>query len=104
MLFVAADSHSEWPEVMEMPSITAQTTIAEVRRLFQLFGLPQHVVTDNGPTFVSDDFQIFLKQNGVKHIVPHPMVPWNDSSKRSSQPSKLEALVTSHCNIAFQIS
>ena len=67
-VFVAIDAHSKWPEVIEMTSITAQRTIVEVRRLFSTSVLPEQVVTDNGPTFVADEFQSFLKRNGVQHI------------------------------------
>ena len=59
--FVALDVHSKWAEVNEMPSITAQQTIVEVYQLFTTFGLAEQVVTDNGPTFVAKEFQIFFK-------------------------------------------
>ena len=56
MFFIAVYARSKWPTVIEMPSITAQRTSAEVLQLLSLFGLPQQAVTDNGPTFVPEDF------------------------------------------------
>ena len=62
------DAHSKWPEIVEKSSTTAQKTIAELRNIFATHGLPQQLVSDNGPQFVSDEFATFMKSNGVKHI------------------------------------
>ena len=67
MYLIAVDAHSKWPEVIEMTSTTAQKTITELR-IFAAYGLPEQVVTDNGPQFVADKFATFMKMNGIKHI------------------------------------
>ena len=69
MFLVVIDAHSKWPEVVEMPSTTAQKAVDELRKLFSAYGLPEQLVSDNGPQFVAQEFGIFLKENGVKHIV-----------------------------------
>ena len=62
-----------------MKETTAAKTINVLRTVFSTFGLPEHLVTDNGPQFVSEDFAMFCRLNGIKHIrcVPpttrHPM-------------------------------
>ena len=53
MYLLITDAHSKWPEITEMPSITASRTIDELRKLFSSYGLPEQIVTDNGPQFVS---------------------------------------------------
>ena len=50
------DAHSKWPEVIEMKSTTTSATIRELRRLFSAYGLPDQLVSDNGPQFTSEDF------------------------------------------------
>ena len=60
-----------------MRSTTASATIEELRRLFAMYGLPEQVVTDNGPQFSATEFGMFLKSNGVKHI---RCVPYHPSS------------------------
>ena len=76
-VFVIVDAHSKWAEVIEMKSTTAAATITELRRLFATYGLPEQVVTDNGPQFSASEFSSFLKSNGVKHI---RCVPYHPSS------------------------
>ena len=68
MFLIVVDAHSKWPEVFEMSSTTVPATIAILRRLFSSYGLPQQLVSDNGPQFMSKEFCIFLKERGVKHI------------------------------------
>ena len=75
MFFVAVDAHSEWPEVCLMDSTTASKTIQVLRSMFGRYGLPEVLVSDNGPQFVSDEFARFLKANGVKHMGYAPFHP-----------------------------
>ena len=72
---VVVDAHSKWPEVFEMSSTTALKTIATLRHLFAAYGLLEQLVSNNGPQFTSEEFQIFVKQNGVKHIRCAPYHP-----------------------------
>ncbi|XP_064469988.1 uncharacterized protein K02A2.6-like [Ornithodoros turicata] len=72
---VAVDAHSKWPEVFVLQSTTAAATIQCVRELFTRWGIAGTIVTDNGPQFCAESFQMFLKQNGVKHITSAPYHP-----------------------------
>ena len=69
------DAHSKWPEIVEMNSTTSQRTIAELCKTFAAHGLPQQLVSDNGPQFISDEFATFMKSNGIKHIRCAPYHP-----------------------------
>ena len=57
-----------------MKNTTVNRTIEELRKLFSSYGLPEQIVTDNGPQFVSEEFAMFTKANGVKHIRAHPTI------------------------------
>ena len=52
---VVMDAHSKWPEVIKMHSTTAQKTITELRKLFAAYRLPEQLIPDNRPQFVSDE-------------------------------------------------
>ena len=68
MFLVAVDSHSKWPEVFIMSTTTVSKTIEVLCVMFAAYGLPDQIVSDNGPQFISSEFAISLKQNGVRHI------------------------------------
>ncbi|XP_037505582.1 uncharacterized protein K02A2.6-like [Rhipicephalus sanguineus] len=68
MLLIVVDAYSKWLEVCTMRNIQSPTLIEELRNLFATFGIPERVVTDNGPSFVSAEMEEFLKKNRVTHI------------------------------------
>lgn len=69
---IAVDAYSKWPEVIIMPSTTSEKTIDVLRTMFAQYGLPEHLVSDNGPQFTSTEFKQFLKGNHIKHILSAP--------------------------------
>lgn len=50
--------------------------------MFASYGLPVQVVSDNGPQFVSGNFQLFMKSNGVKYI---RCAPYHTSSNGAAE-------------------
>ncbi|XP_060587297.1 uncharacterized protein K02A2.6-like [Ruditapes philippinarum] len=75
MFFVLVDAYSKWPIVKIMQTTTTSKTIEILRSIFADFGICDELVSDNGPQFISDEFQKFLSQNGVKHIRGAPYHP-----------------------------
>ena len=75
MFLIVIDSHSKWLEVHVMPSITVTATIKCLRGIFAQCGLPERIVSDNGPTFISAEFKQFLQKNGIQHSMPPPYHP-----------------------------
>ena len=58
-----------------MSSTTAERTITELKKLFVIHGLLNEVVTDNGTQFTSQEFEEFLKSNGIQHYRSAPYHP-----------------------------
>ena len=72
---VVVDALSKWPEVFCTSSTTTHKTIEMLSHLFAAYGLPEEIVSDNGPQFVSDEMLHFMKKHGIQHTrVPryHP--------------------------------
>ncbi|XP_040071486.3 uncharacterized protein K02A2.6-like [Ixodes scapularis] len=90
---IVVDAHSKWVEVFLMSSTTTKCTIERLRSVFAAFGLPEEVVTDNGPQFVATEFVEFLSMNGVRHTKSPPYHPAsNGSAERCVQTVKRDLL------------
>ena len=64
---LVVDAYSKFPEVVKMTSTTSTATINVLRDIFSRYGLPEIMVSDNGPQFISSEFQQFCPNNGVMH-------------------------------------
>ena len=69
MYLIIVDAHSKWIEAFPMTSTTATKTIQILRTTFARYGIPDSIVSDNGPQFISSEFQQFCKMNGIRHIL-----------------------------------
>ena len=75
MFLLAVDAHSKRPEIHEMSSTTVVKTIEVLQGMFASYGLPEQIVTDNGPQFTATDFANFMKANGIRHTRSAPYHP-----------------------------
>ena len=104
MFLLVVDAHFKWTEVFEMNQTTSTKTIQVLRQLFSSYGLPEQVVSDNGPHFVSSEFHNFLLNNGIRHIHSSPYHPASNglverfvrTFKEPMKASKHDGLTLSH--------
>ena len=75
MFLVVVDAHTKWLEVIPMTTTSAEKTIEVLHTLFASYGLPQKLVSDNGPQFTASSFEEFLSANGVQHLKSPPYHP-----------------------------
>jgi hypothetical protein len=66
LYLIIVDSYSKWPEIFETSATSATNTTEILRELFASFGLPQLIVSDNGPPFHSEELVTFLRLNGIR--------------------------------------
>ncbi|XP_029159162.1 uncharacterized protein LOC114931347 [Nylanderia fulva] len=60
-----ANAHSKWPEIVDMNNCTqVPKVLAEFKKVLGRFGLPRHLVTDNGTQFTSVEFREFMRKSG----------------------------------------
>ena len=67
-----------------MKIATALNTIQHLRQLFARYGIPESVVSDNGPQFVAEEFWKFCEVNGIRHI---RVASYHQSSNRLAERS-----------------
>ena len=65
--FLIVDSYSNWIDVIPVSSTTSSSIIRVLTRQFQNWGLPDILVTDNGPQLISEETEAWLKERGVHH-------------------------------------
>ena len=75
MLLIVTDTFSKWPEVNIMTKTSSSKTIAALRGMFARNGIPRELVSDNGPQFISHEFQQLTCNNGIRHIRSSPYHP-----------------------------
>ena len=69
MWLILIDAYSKWIEIVKMSNTNSGSTIKALRDIFSRFGLPQSIVSDNGPQLISIEMSQFMKKNGIHHIL-----------------------------------
>lgn len=73
--FIIIDAYSKYPEIFKMSNITTDETISKLRETFSRWGIPNEIISDNGPQLTSQEFKKFITSNGIKHITSAPYHP-----------------------------
>ena len=85
-VLVIIDVHSKWIKAVPLRRATAETTVSALQTFFSNFGLPEELVSDNGPQFTAQIFSDFCKFSGIKHSLTPPYHPAsNGAAERSVQ-------------------
>ena len=72
MLFVISDCYSNYIEVARLTSISSKSIIKELKTVFARPGIPDVLVTDNGPQFASAEFAVFARTWTFDHKTSSP--------------------------------
>ena len=74
-VLVVVDYFSRYYEIEIMRSTTSEKIIASLERIFMIHGLPLSITSDNGPQFVSNEFEKYLEDCGIEHRKTTPLWP-----------------------------
>ena len=55
--------------------ISSANIVRILKDIFARFGLPEEIMSDSGPQFVSKEFETFLNKNGIRHVRSSPYHP-----------------------------
>ncbi|XP_047988852.1 uncharacterized protein K02A2.6-like isoform X1 [Leguminivora glycinivorella] len=70
---LVVDYYSKFIEVASLNSLTSGTIINQLKNFFGRFGIPQKVVSDNGPQFSAQEFSNFAGHYGFEHVTSSPL-------------------------------
>jgi hypothetical protein len=109
MFLIIIDARTKWPEVavMNVGSTTASAVIQSLKKTFSRHGLPDQIVSDNGPQFVSAELKEFLEQCGIKHTLTPPYHPSsNGEAERFVRElkSKLKAMESTSSSLSDDLT
>ena len=86
---LVADYFSRYPEVVKLKSTTSSSIIENLKSIFSRHGIPETIVSDNGPQFSSQEFGDFSKTYNFCHVTSSPHFPQsNGLAERSVQTMK----------------
>ena len=69
------DYFSRFMEVIKLKSTTSQSIIEALRSVFSHYGIPEIVISDNGPQYSSNEFDTFAKKYNFHHVTSSPLFP-----------------------------
>lgn len=72
---VAVDYYSRFFEVERLSNTHSSTVIQKLKGIFARYGIPQVVVSDNGPQYSSEEFRKFAKVYDFQHETSSPHHP-----------------------------
>ena len=86
---VTVDYFSRWFEIDELTSTTASMVIKKLSTHFARYGIPETVISDNGPQFSADEFTDFARTWDFRHTTSSPGYPQsNGLAERTVQTVK----------------
>ena len=86
---IAVDYTSRWFEIRNLQTTSAGTVIQALSEIFSTHGIPDTVISDNGPQYASWQFRKFAEDWGFTHVTSSPLHPQaNGEVERAIQTTK----------------
>ncbi|KAK3741169.1 hypothetical protein QZH41_002994 [Actinostola sp. cb2023] len=87
------DYYSKFPVVRKLNTTTSTAVINHLKSIFAEYGIPETLVTDNGPQYHSKEFQTFCSTWGIEHTTSSPLFPQSNGFSERMILKKLDMLI-----------
>ena len=86
---VISDYYSRYLEILHLPTTTTEQVVRSMKATFARFGIPELIVSDNGPQYTSDAWKEFCRLYDIEHSTSSPHNPQgNGHAERAVQTAK----------------
>jgi hypothetical protein len=89
---VTVDYFSNFFEIVYLSTTASNTVIKKLKGHIAAYGIPDEVVSDNGPQYESDEFQAFAKPFGFKQTRTSPHHPQSNGKAESAVKQSIKIL------------
>lgn len=72
---IVTDYYSRWFEIKELRNETSRVVIQALKELLAIHGIPDLIISDNGPQYSADSFREFATKYGFVHSTSSPIYP-----------------------------
>ena len=92
---VIADYFSSFMEIFKVQSMTTKVVIEKIKDVCSRYGVPEQIVSDNGKSFISEEFKDFAKDFGFELITSSPKYPESNGKAESAVKMAKKILIKS---------
>ena len=69
------DYFSRFPEIIKMKTTTSASIIEALKTIFSRHGIPETLISDNGPQYASQEFTNIARSYNFCHVMSSPHFP-----------------------------
>ncbi|MGH0124947.1 UNVERIFIED_CONTAM: hypothetical protein FKN15_020833 [Acipenser sinensis] len=72
---LVVDYYSRYVEIAKLTNATSPEVIQHLKSIFARHGIPEEVMSDNGPQYSAETFSLFAREYGFRHNTSSPRYP-----------------------------